>query len=115
MIGEIGGTAEEEAADFIKASGTNKPVVSFIAGVRAGTQLMHGMDDSLPDTHTLYTQKTAPPGRRLGHAGAIISGGKGTAGDKIAALEAAGVRVVASPAQMGAAMKALFEERGMLH
>ncbi len=84
MIGEIGGTAEEEAASFIKKY-VNKPVVGFIAG------------------------RTAPPGRRMGHAGAIISGGKGTAAEKMEVMKKAGIKVIESPAEIGSTMFKAFE------
>ena len=86
MMGEIGGSAEEEAAAYVQAHVT-KPVAAFIAG------------------------RTAPPGRRMGHAGAIISGGKGTAAEKVAALRAAGIEVADSPADMGAAVKKAMERK----
>ena len=86
MIGEIGGTAEEEAAAWVRGHGS-KPVAAFIAG------------------------QTAPPGKRMGHAGAIISGGKGTASEKIESLTAAGIEVAATPAEMGPAVQRALEKR----
>jgi succinyl-CoA synthetase alpha subunit len=85
MMGEIGGNAEEQAAEFKASGGFTKPMAAFIAG------------------------QTAPPGKRMGHAGAIISGGSGKASDKIAALEAAGIRVAKSPADMGTALQAALK------
>ncbi|MFC0328770.1 succinate--CoA ligase subunit alpha [Paenibacillus sepulcri] len=89
MIGEIGGSAEEEAAEWVKAN-MKKPVVGFIGGA------------------------TAPPGKRMGHAGAIISGGKGTAAEKIATLEKCGIKVAPTPSEMGSTLVSVLEEQGLL-
>jgi succinyl-CoA synthetase alpha subunit len=89
MIGEIGGSAEEDAAEFIRSGGFKKPVVGFIAGT------------------------TAPPGKRMGHAGAIIAGGKGTAAEKVAALSEAGVVIAPNPSAIGSTMEKLLLERGL--
>lgn len=89
MIGEIGGTAEEQAAEWIQAN-MKKPVVGFIGG------------------------KTAPPGKRMGHAGAIISGGKGTASEKIAKMESCGIKVAPTPSEMGSTLVSVLEEKGIL-
>jgi succinyl-CoA synthetase alpha subunit len=89
MIGEIGGNAEEDAADFIRSGQFTKPVVGFIAGA------------------------TAPPGKRMGHAGAIISGGKGTAAEKFAALRSAGVAIAPNPSAIGTTMESLLKERSL--
>lgn len=89
MIGEIGGTAEEEAAEWIAANMT-KPVVGFIGG------------------------QTAPPGRRMGHAGAIVSGGKGTAAEKVATMERCGMKVAPTPSEMGSTLVSVLEEKGLL-
>lgn len=89
MIGEIGGTAEEDAAEYVKAH-MKKPVAGFIAG------------------------RSAPPGKRMGHAGAIISGGKGTAAEKVAAMEAAGIRMANTPSEMGSTLVSLLADKGLL-
>ena len=109
MIGEIGGQAEEQAADFIKANNSrNLPVVSFIAGVTAPPGRRMGACALLSSLKKIHLAKNVRCFFFSGHAGAIIAGGKGGAEDKIAALEAAGVQVVRSPAQMGVAMAENF-------